>query len=74
MEDNYQLGRELGRGGFGVVFQATKKGATDKTPYAVKSILKYKLPKNVEKTLIQTEIKIMNKLKGHPGIVAHVLR
>ena len=70
MEDNYSLGKELGRGGFGVVHQATKKSGDDSTPYAVKSILKYKLPRNVEKNLIQTEIKIMHKLKGHPGIVS----
>ncbi|XP_002736839.1 calcium/calmodulin-dependent protein kinase type IV-like [Saccoglossus kowalevskii] len=60
-DDNYNRGKELGRGATSVVFRCEQKG-TDK-PFAVKT-----LHKNVDKKIIRTEIGVLLKLK-HPNVI-----
>ena len=63
----YTLGRELGRGQFGVTFLCTNKESGEQL--ACKSIAKRKLmtPDDVED--VRREVAIMHHLEGHPNIV-----
>ncbi|XP_076881579.1 calcium-dependent protein kinase 2-like [Bidens hawaiensis] len=63
----YTLGKELGRGQFGVTYLCTENisGQT----YACKSILKRKLASKNDKEDIKREIQIMQHLSGQPNIV-----
>mmetsp|Transcript_16785 Transcript_16785/g.18680 ORF Transcript_16785/g.18680 Transcript_16785/m.18680 type:complete len:437 (+) Transcript_16785:31-1341(+) len=64
LEDHYQLGKIIGKGGFSVVKVATNK--SDKTQAAIKIIDKTTGKEELE--LMQREIDIMTKLK-HKNIV-----
>ncbi|KAK4752484.1 hypothetical protein SAY87_021282 [Trapa incisa] len=64
---HYSLGRELGRGQFGVTHLCTEI-STGK-PYACKSISKRKLLTKSDKDDIKREILIMQHLSGQPNIV-----
>ncbi|KAK7387764.1 hypothetical protein VNO78_22556 [Psophocarpus tetragonolobus] len=63
----YNLGKELGRGQFGITYLCTENssGAT----YACKSILKRKLVSRADREDIKREIQIMQHLSGQPNIV-----
>lgn len=63
----YTLGKELGRGQFGVTYLCTQN-STGNT-YACKSILKRKLVTKNDKEDIKREIQIMQHLTGQPNIV-----
>lgn len=63
----YTLGKELGRGQFGITYLCTENssGAT----YACKSILKRKLVSKADREDMKREIQIMQHLSGQPNIV-----
>ncbi|XP_043690240.1 calcium-dependent protein kinase 2-like [Telopea speciosissima] len=63
----YTLGKELGRGQFGVTYLCTEN-STGHT-YACKSISKRKLVSKNDKEDIKREIQIMQHLSGQPNIV-----
>ncbi|KAK3039701.1 hypothetical protein RJ639_027042 [Escallonia herrerae] len=63
----YTLGKELGRGQFGVTFLCTENSTGNL--YACKSILKRKLVSKNDKEDIKREIQIMQHLSGQPNIV-----
>ncbi|MCO5581958.1 hypothetical protein L7F22_035847 [Adiantum nelumboides] len=70
MEDirtKYTLGRELGRGQFGITYRCTDKATGEL--FACKSILKAKLTTKEDKDDIHREVQIMYHLTGHPNIV-----
>ncbi|CAM8903666.1 unnamed protein product [Rhodiola kirilowii] len=63
----YTLGKELGRGQFGVTYLCTENATGDK--YACKSIAKRKLMTKDDKEDVKREIQIMQHLSGQPNIV-----
>ncbi|KAK2974824.1 hypothetical protein RJ640_005608 [Escallonia rubra] len=63
----YTLGKELGRGQFGVTYLCTENSTGNL--YACKSILKRKLVSKNDKEDIKREIQIMQHLSGQPNIV-----
>ncbi|MBA0663333.1 hypothetical protein Goklo_003453 [Gossypium klotzschianum] len=63
----YKLGKELGRGQFGITYLCTEN-STGKT-YACKSILKRKLRSKQDREDIKKEVQIMQHLSGQPCIV-----
>ncbi|XP_041028314.1 calcium-dependent protein kinase 2-like [Juglans microcarpa x Juglans regia] len=63
----YSLGKELGRGQFGITYLCTEN-STGRT-YACKSILKRKLASQSDKDDIKREIQLMQHLSGQPNIV-----
>ena len=63
----YTLGKELGRGQFGITYLCTEN-STGNT-YACKSILKRKLVSKADREDIKREIQIMQHLSGQPNIV-----
>ncbi|KAL8112842.1 hypothetical protein AgCh_020229 [Apium graveolens] len=63
----YTLGKELGRGQFGCVYQCTENSTGQL--YACKSILKRKLVSKNDKEDIKREIQILQHLSGQPNIV-----
>ncbi|GMH26881.1 hypothetical protein Nepgr_028724 [Nepenthes gracilis] len=67
IKKHYTLGKELGRGQFGIIYVCTEK-STGQT-YACKSILKRKLVKKSEREDVKREIQIMQHLSGQPNIV-----
>ncbi|XP_027184466.1 calcium-dependent protein kinase-like [Coffea eugenioides] len=64
---HYTLGRELGKGQFGVTYLCTENATGQK--YACKSILKRKLVSKNDKEDMKREIQIMQHLSGQPNIV-----
>ncbi|KAJ0575091.1 putative protein kinase CAMK-CDPK family [Helianthus annuus] len=64
---NYTLGKELGRGQFGVTYLCTENSTAHS--YACKSILKRKLSSNNDKEDVKREIQLMQHLSGQPNIV-----
>lgn len=64
---HYTLGKELGRGQFGVTYLCTENSTG--LIYACKSILKRKLASKNDKEDIKREIQIMQHLSGQPNIV-----
>ncbi|KAA8520064.1 hypothetical protein F0562_014320 [Nyssa sinensis] len=64
---HYTLGKELGRGQFGVTYLCTEKSTSRQ--YACKSILKRKLFSKNDKEDMKREIQIMQHLSGQPNIV-----
>lgn len=64
----YELGRELGRGEFGVTYLCTEKST--KENYACKSISKKKLRTAVDIEDVRREVEIMKRLPEHPNIVS----
>ncbi|KAF6173322.1 hypothetical protein GIB67_027017 [Kingdonia uniflora] len=63
----YTLGKELGRGQFGITYLCTENLTGDL--YACKSILKRKLVSKGDKEDVKREIQIMQHLTGQPNIV-----
>ncbi|XP_010529441.1 PREDICTED: calcium-dependent protein kinase 21 [Tarenaya hassleriana] len=63
----YTLGKELGRGQFGITYRCTEI-STGNT-YACKSILKRKLTSRQDKEDVKREIQIMQYLSGQANIV-----
>lgn len=64
---HYTLGRELGRGQYGVIYLCTENST--RQHYACKSILKRKLVCKKDREDIKREIQIMQHLSGQPNIV-----
>lgn len=67
VRDLYDLGKELGRGQFGVTYLATEKKTGEQ--YACKSIAKRKLVTKEDVEDIKREVAIMHHLAGHPNVV-----
>nr|BCU41346.1 calcium-dependent protein kinase [Gentiana scabra] len=67
VRSRYELGRELGRGQFGVTYFCTEL-STNRT-YACKSISKKKLVSKNDKEDMRREVQIMQHLSGQPNIV-----
>ncbi|CAN4118456.1 unnamed protein product [Withania somnifera] len=67
IEATYELGRELGRGEFGVTYLSTDKATGN--VYACKSISKKKLRTRVDIEDVRREVEIMKHLPKHPNIV-----
>ncbi|CAN0852324.1 Calcium-dependent protein kinase 21 [Linum grandiflorum] len=63
----YTLGKELGRGQFGITYLCTENST--RHTYACKSILKRKLNSNSDREDVKREIQIMQHLSGQPNIV-----
>ncbi|XP_022150998.1 calcium-dependent protein kinase 2-like [Momordica charantia] len=64
---HYSIGKELGRGQFGVTYLCTENSSGKQ--YACKSISKRKLVTRNDKEDIRREIHIMQHLSGQPNIV-----
>ncbi|KAL8196093.1 hypothetical protein R6Q57_025093 [Mikania cordata] len=64
----YNLGRELGRGEFGVTYLCTDLETGER--FACKSILKKKLKTSIDIEDVKREVEIMKHLPKHPNIVA----
>lgn len=67
VRSHYSLGKELGRGQFGVTYLCTEIATGKK--YACKSISKRKLVTKSDKDDMNREIQIMQHLSGQPNIV-----
>ncbi|KAF5447782.1 hypothetical protein F2P56_033305 [Juglans regia] len=65
--EQYDLGRELGRGEFGVTYLCTDVSSGEK--FACKSISKKKLRTLVDIEDVRREVEIMKHLPKHPNIV-----
>ncbi|KAF0915118.1 hypothetical protein E2562_033702 [Oryza meyeriana var. granulata] len=65
--DKYQLGRELGRGEFGVTHLATDRATRERL--ACKSIPKRRLRTAVDVADVRREVAIMASLPDHPALV-----
>lgn len=65
ISDYYDLGEEIGKGGFSIVYIAVKKGSGEE--FAVKCIKK-KMVEGDDVKLLRREIQIMKKL-NHPNIL-----
>ncbi|ONH95326.1 hypothetical protein PRUPE_7G064300 [Prunus persica] len=68
IEQRYELGRELGRGEFGITYLCIDKATNDK--FACKSISKNKLRTAVDIEDVRREVEIMKHLPKHPNIVS----
>lgn len=64
----YELGRELGRGEFGVTYLCIDRGTGEE--FACKSISKKKLKSAVDIEDVRREVGIMRHLPHHPNIVS----
>ncbi|XP_047943517.1 calcium-dependent protein kinase-like [Salvia hispanica] len=67
VKSKYSIGKELGRGQFGVTYACTD--AATGLQYACKSILKRKLVSKNDREDVKREIDIMQHLSGQPNIV-----
>ncbi|OIW21924.1 hypothetical protein TanjilG_14772 [Lupinus angustifolius] len=67
IELRYELGRELGRGEFGVTYLCTDKDSREEL--ACKSISKKKLRTAIDIEDVRREVEIMRHLPKHPNIV-----
>ncbi|XP_030469627.1 calcium-dependent protein kinase 2-like [Syzygium oleosum] len=67
IKQHYTLGKELGRGQFGITYLCTEKSTGH--IYACKSILKRKLVSKSDRDDMKREIQIMQHLSGQPNIV-----
>ncbi|KAJ0643639.1 putative protein kinase CAMK-CDPK family [Helianthus annuus] len=67
ISDKYILGRELGRGEFGVTYLCTDRET--KQAFACKSISKNKLRTAVDIEDVRREVAIMSTLPDHPNLV-----
>ena len=67
VSDNYLLGRELGRGEFGITRLCADK--LTKKDFACKTILKSKIKTDIDKEDVRREVMIMSVLPEHPNIV-----
>ena len=67
VDQDYELGKVLGKGAFGTVRLATNRSTGDKL--ACKSIAKAKLVCREDVLDVQREVAIMNHVAGHPNVV-----
>ncbi|KAL3534299.1 hypothetical protein ACH5RR_002760 [Cinchona calisaya] len=67
IEQRYELGRELGRGEFGVTYLATDKSNGE--AFACKSISRKKLKTKIDIEDVRREVEIMKHFPRHPNIV-----
>ncbi|GMI70959.1 calcium-dependent protein kinase 32 [Hibiscus trionum] len=67
IETRYEVGRELGRGEFGVTYRCRDKETGE--PFACKSISKKKLRTGVDIEDVRREVEIMKHLPKHQNIV-----
>ncbi|KAK6133295.1 hypothetical protein DH2020_032958 [Rehmannia glutinosa] len=67
VKSKYTIGKELGRGQFGVTYSCTEVATG--AHYACKSILKRKLVSKNDKEDMKREVHIMQHLSGQPNIV-----
>ncbi|KAJ6811744.1 calcium-dependent protein kinase 20-like isoform X1 [Iris pallida] len=67
IEETYELGRELGRGEFGVTYLCTDQATGEL--FACKSISKKKLRTAIDVEDVRREVEIMRNLPHHPNIV-----
>ncbi|GER52948.1 calcium-dependent protein kinase [Striga asiatica] len=67
VKSKYKIGKELGRGQFGVTYACTEIATGH--PYACKSILKRKLVNKNDREDMKREVHIMQHLSGQPNIV-----
>ncbi|KAG8385738.1 hypothetical protein BUALT_Bualt03G0076400 [Buddleja alternifolia] len=67
VKSKYTIGKELGRGQFGVTYSCTE--ISTRHHYACKSILKRKLVSRNDKEDMKREVHIMQHLSGQPNIV-----
>ncbi|KAL9336319.1 hypothetical protein Peur_070807 [Populus x canadensis] len=67
IEQRYELGRELGRGEFGITYLCTDKETGEN--FACKSISKKKLRTAVDIEDVRREVEIMKKMPQHPNLV-----
>ncbi|KAI3988291.1 hypothetical protein MKX01_012080 [Papaver californicum] len=67
VKSHYSLGKELGRGQFGVTYLCTENSTGHS--YACKSISKRKLVSKSDKDDVKREIQLMQHLSGQPNIV-----
>jgi calcium-dependent protein kinase len=72
VDQDYELGKVLGKGAFGTVRLATSKVNGDKL--ACKSIAKAKLVCREDVLDVQREVAIMNHVAGHPNVVNSKVR
>ncbi|GKV25738.1 hypothetical protein SLEP1_g35133 [Rubroshorea leprosula] len=68
IEQTYELGRELGRGEFGITYLCTDKETGE--ALACKSISKKKLRTAIDIEDVRREVEIMKHLPKHPNIVS----
>ncbi|KAK4382290.1 Calcium-dependent protein kinase [Sesamum angolense] len=68
IKEFYELGRELGRGEFGITYLCTDKSNGE--VFACKSISKKKLRTRVDIEDVRREVEIMRHLPKHPNIVS----
>ncbi|KAH7301442.1 hypothetical protein KP509_23G026700 [Ceratopteris richardii] len=68
ISDKYNLGRELGRGEFGITYLCTEKES--QYALACKSISKFKLKTPIDLEDVRREVDIMRHLPNHPNIVS----
>lgn len=68
ISEKYHLGRELGRGEFGITYLCTEKESQD--ALACKSISKFKLKTPIDLDDVRREVDIMRHLPTHPNIVS----
>ncbi|KAK9169878.1 hypothetical protein Syun_002018 [Stephania yunnanensis] len=68
IEGTYELGRELGRGEFGVTYLCTDRVSGE--VFACKSISKKKLRTAIDVEDVRREVEIMKHLPKHPNIVS----
>ncbi|XP_024443541.1 calcium-dependent protein kinase 32 isoform X2 [Populus trichocarpa] len=67
IEQRYELGRELGRGEFGITYLCTDKETGEN--FACKSISKKKLRTAVDIEDVRREVEIMKQMPQHPNLV-----
>lgn len=72
LRDLYQLGKELGRGQFGITYLCTERLTGH--VFACKSIAKRKLVTKEDVDDVRREVQIMHHLSGHPNIVTIKVR
>lgn len=65
----YKLGKELGRGEFGVTYECVKEATGEKL--ACKKISKSKLKTDIDVEDVRREVEIMRHLPKHPHIVSY---
>lgn len=68
IKERYDLGRELGRGEFGITYLCTDIKSGEK--FACKSISKKKLRTAVDIEDVRREVEIMKHMPKHPNIVS----
>ena len=68
IKERYDLGRELGRGEFGITYLCTDVNTGEK--FACKSISKKKLKTAVDIEDVRREVEIMKHMPKHPNIVS----